>query len=111
MKQNKRCRNSTPIVFLAVQSKGDNTRVVPVDDDETLSDLTQLIGERMVGIVFLSERNRQLSLRQVNYITQHAGELAEVKNPNPRLTHINPHIFRHSIARYLKSIGLGGERP
>ena len=48
-------------------------------------------------------------MRQVNYITQRAGELADVKNPNPKLTHINPHIFRHSITRYLKSSGLGGE--
>ncbi len=94
---------------VTVRGKGDKTRVVPVIDEETLSDLKHLIGDRKVGFVFLSERNRQLSLRQVNYITQRAGELAEVKNPNPRLTHINPHIFRHSIARYLKSDGLGGE--
>ncbi len=94
---------------VTVRGKGDKTRVVPVIDEETLNDLKHLIGDRKVGFVFLSERNRQLSLRQVNYITQHAGELAEVKNPNPRLTHINPHIFRHSITRYLKGIGLGGE--
>ena len=94
---------------VTVRGKGDKTRVVPVIDEETLSDLKHLIGDRKVGFVFLSERNRQLSLRQVNYITQRTGELAEVKNPNPRLTHINPHIFRHSIARYLKSDGLGGE--
>ena len=94
---------------ITVQGKGDKTWVVPITDEETLSDLNHLIGDRKVGFVFLSQRNRQLSLRQVNYITQHAGELAEVKNPNPRLTHINPHIFRHSITRYLKSIGLGGE--
>ncbi len=94
---------------VTVRGKGEKTRVVPVIDEETLSDLKHLIGDRKVGFVFLSEWSRQLSLRQVNYITQRAGELAEVKNPNPRLTHINPHIFRHSIARYLKSDGLGGE--
>ncbi|MFX0139898.1 MAG: tyrosine-type recombinase/integrase, partial [Candidatus Hodarchaeota archaeon] len=34
---------------------------------------------------------------------------AGIKNPNPRLKHINPHIFRHSIARYLKNKGFSVE--
>ena len=57
----------------------------------------------------MAELNSHRSLRQVNDITQHAGVPAEVKNPTPRLPHITPHIFRHSITRYLKSIGLGVE--
>ncbi len=28
-----------------------------------------------------------------------------VKNPNPRLTHLNPHLIRHSMSRWLKSQG------
>jgi len=89
--------------------KGRKTRVVPSVDEETLNDLRHLIGERQDGPVFLSGRNRKLSLRQVNYVTQGVGVLAQVQNPNPRLSHINPHIFRHSIARHLKSLSFSGE--
>ena len=32
-----------------------------------------------------------------------------MQNPNPRLSHINPHIFRHSIARHLKNLSFSGE--
>ncbi len=45
----------------------------------------------------------------VNYIVQQIGERAGVRNPNPRLEHLNPHIFRHSIARFLKSRGFTAE--
>jgi len=34
---------------------------------------------------------------------------AGIDNPNPRLAHLNPHIFRHSIARWLKSRGFSAE--
>ena len=44
---------------VTARGKGDKTRVVPVIDEETLSDLKHLIGDRKVGFVFLSERNRQ----------------------------------------------------
>jgi len=89
--------------------KGEKTRVIPSIDEETLNDLGHLIGDRQIGPVFLSGRNRKFSLRQVNYITQGVGVLAQVQNPNPRLSHINPHIFRHSIARWLKSRGFSAE--
>ena len=89
--------------------KGEKTRVIPCVDEETLNDLRHLIGEHQTGPVFLSGRNRKFSLRQVNYITQGVGVLAQVQNPNPRLSHINPHIFRHSIARHLKNLSFSGE--
>ncbi len=89
--------------------KGEKTRVIPCVDEETLNDLRHLIGERQTGPVFLFGRNRKFSLRQVNYITQGVGVLAQVQNPNPRLSHINPHIFRHSIARHLKNLSFSGE--
>ncbi len=89
--------------------KGEKTRVIPSIDEETLNDLRHLIGDRQAGPVFLSGRNRKFSLRQVNYITQRVGVLAQVQNPNPRLSHINPHIFRHSIARHLKNQRFSGE--
>lgn len=87
------------------QGKGDKTRIIPIIDDEFLSDLQMLIGERRTGPVFLSNENRAVSLRLVNHIVQRLGERVGVTNPNPRLTHINPHLIRHSIARWLKSQG------
>jgi len=45
----------------------------------------------------------------INHITKKAGERADMKNPNPALKHINPHIFRHSIARFLKSRDFSAE--
>jgi len=44
-----------------------------------------------------------MSLRSVNRIVSNLGDRAGIVNPNPRLTHLNPHLFRHSIARFLKS--------
>ena len=37
------------------------------------------------------------------------GERAGITNPNPARKHINPHIFRHSNSRYLKSKGFSAE--
>ena len=45
----------------------------------------------------------------MNYITESIGKRAGIENPNPRLKHINPHIFRHSISRYLKTKGFSAE--
>ena len=59
--------------------------------------------------MFAGPSDKSLTTRRINYIVQRAGERAEIKNPNPALTHINPHIFRHSIARYLKSKGFSAE--
>jgi integrase/recombinase XerD len=50
-----------------------------------------------------------VSIRRVNDIVETLGEKAGVQNPNPRLKHLNPHIFRHSIARFLKSKGFSAE--
>ena len=45
----------------------------------------------------------------INHITAKAGKKVGIENPNPRFKHINPHIFRHSIARYLKNKGFSVE--
>jgi integrase/recombinase XerD len=85
------------------KGKGSKTRVIPLINDEYLSDLLLLIGSRKTGPIFLSNRNRAMSLRSVNRIVSNLGDRAGIVNPNPRLTHLNPHLFRHSIARFLKS--------
>ncbi len=94
---------------IKVHGKGGKTRTVPIIDDEFLSDLKHLLGDRTSGPVFAGPSGKSLTTRRINYIVQRAGERAEIKNPNPALTHINPHIFRHSIARYLKSKNFSAE--
>jgi integrase len=84
------------------KGKGGKTRVVPVINDEYLSDLLMLIGGRKTGPIFLSNRHRAMSLRSVNRIVATLGVQAGISNPNPRLTHLNPHLFRRAIARFLK---------
>lgn len=92
-----------------VRGKGDKTRIVPIIDDDFLGDLKHLIEGRTEGPVFSGPSNNQIKIRRINYITQKAGERAGIKNPNPRLKHINPHILRHSIARFLKSKSFSAE--
>ncbi len=89
--------------------KGDKTRIIPIIDEEFLSDLVHHSGGRMEGPVFLSNQNKPLSPRIVNHIVEQIGVRAGIDNPNPRLAHLNPHIFRHSIARWLKSRGFSAE--
>jgi site-specific recombinase XerD len=91
------------------EGKGSKTRVIPIIDDEYLSDLIILIGHRKTGPIFLSNRNRKMAPRSVNHIVETIGVKAGVTNPNPCLTHLNPHLFRHSIARFLKSKGFSAE--
>ena len=55
--------------------KGGKTRVVPIIDDEFLSDLLHLIGPRKTGPVFLSNENKALSLRLVNHIVRTSAPL------------------------------------
>lgn len=65
--------------------------------------LKSFVQERQRGPLFPGRNGGYLSLRAVNYIVARAGKLAEVKNPNPRYPNINPHLFRHSIARNWKN--------
>jgi len=91
------------------EGKGGKTRIVPIIDDEYLSDLKHLLGTRKDGAVFVSSHGKQLSIRMINHIIEKTGDIAGIKNPNPARTHLNPHLFRHSIARFLKSKGFTAE--
>ncbi len=91
------------------ECKGGKTRIIPIIDEEFLSDLTHHIGHRKEGPVFLSNKNKGLSPRIVNHIVEQTGKKAGIDNPNPRLVHLNPHILRHSISRWLKSQGFTAE--
>ena len=91
------------------EGKGGKTRIIPIIDEEFLSDLVHHIGQRKEGPVFLSNKNKALSPRIVNHIVEQTGKKAGIDNPNPRLVHLNPHILRHSISRWLKSQGFTAE--
>ena len=86
--------------------KGAKTRIIPIIDEGFLSDLIHHIGHCKEGPVFLSNQNKALSPRIVNHIVELTGTRAGIDNPNPRLQHLNPHIFRHSIAQKSKSVQL-----
>ena len=88
---------------ITLTGKGDKTRVVMIISDEFLSDLKHLIGPKKQGFVFCYNEGKQLNLMAINKIVAKTGSRAGITNPNPRLKHINPHIFRHSICRHLKN--------
>ena len=94
---------------IKISGKGNKIRTVPIINDELLDDLKHLVYGRTEGSVFTKCNGKPLTVRRINYITAKAGKQAGISNPNPRLTHINTHIFRHSIARYLKNKGFTAE--
>jgi site-specific recombinase XerD len=88
---------------IRITGKFNKIRIIPFSDFEFMGDMKHLIGTKTSGKVF------DVSIRQVNWIVQKAGEKANIPNPNPNLKHINPHLFRHSIARHLKAQGFSLE--
>lgn len=86
------------------EGKGGKSRTVPITE-ELASDLRHLVANRKNGPIFVSQRGGNLTPRQVNWIVARAGELAGVKNPNPKYEHLTCHLFRHSFAREWKKRG------
>lgn len=87
------------------EGKGAKERLVPITED-LASDLRHLIGKRKDGPLFVSQRGGSVSPRSLNRIVTEAGELAGVKNPNPKYKgRLTPHLFRHSFARTWKARG------
>lgn len=75
-------------------------------EGELLGDPRYLIGKKASGYVFTFTQgngDQKLTTQQANHIPANAGDKAGIHNSNPCLKHINPHLFRHSIARYLKN--------
>lgn len=64
------------------------------------------LNNRKTGLVFLSNRNKGLALSRINQIVAEAGAAAGLKNPDPSLKYINPHILRHSVINHFKLMGL-----
>jgi integrase/recombinase XerC/integrase/recombinase XerD len=74
---------------IRIRGKGDKIRTVFVDDD-TLTDILKLIGNRIVGPVFVGQQGKNISSRAVQHI---------FKNYAP--SGITPHKIRHSYASEL----------
>jgi integrase/recombinase XerC/integrase/recombinase XerD len=74
---------------IRIRGKGDKIRTVFVDDD-TLTDLLKLIGNRIVGPVFVGQQGKNISSRAIQHI---------FKNYAP--SGITPHKIRHSYASEL----------
>ncbi|MCH7548019.1 MAG: tyrosine-type recombinase/integrase, partial [Candidatus Krumholzibacteriota bacterium] len=84
------------------EGKGAKARTVPITP-ELRSDLQLYIEKRKTGPLFLSSHKRGISIRMLNLLVHNVGNKAGVGNPNPKYTGLNPHLFRHSFARYWKS--------
>ena len=87
--------------------KDPKSRTVPIDDD-TLQSLKFYLGARKTG--FLIQSNKKsfegISLSQINRIIANCAKRANIKNPNPNLKNLNPHIFRHSFSRLSLAAGI-----
>ncbi len=98
-------------IFIA-KGKGANkkdpkSRAVPIDDD-TLQSIRFYIQSRKLGFLIQSNKKQHegISLSQINRIITNCAERANVKNPNPKLKNMNPHIFRHSFSRLSLAAGI-----
>jgi len=96
----------TRLRLVVCSGKGGKSRVVPFND-RWAADVKALCGKRQRGPVFLSThgKGQRLDVRAVNYILTTAGKEAGLTNPNPRRVGINPHLLRHSFARYYLAQG------
>jgi len=83
--------------------KKENPRSVPIVEDRVFDYLRLHIRGRKAGWVFLSKsKDGRLSNAAINEIVGRAAQLAGIANPNPKHRRLNPHILRHSFARYLR---------
>jgi len=87
--------------------KDPKSRAVPIDDD-TLQAIKFYIGSRKTGFLIQSNKkgHEGISLSQINRIVANCAKRAYIKNPNPKLKNMNPHIFRHSFSRLSLAAGI-----
>lgn len=87
--------------------KDSKSRTVPIDDD-TLQTLKFYIGSHKSGFLIQSNKKAHegISLSQINRIVCNCALRANIKNPNPKLKNMNPHIFRHSFSRLSLAAGI-----
>lgn len=88
-------------------AKDPKSRAVPIDDD-TLEAIKFYTGSQKSGFLIQSNKKGHdgISLSQINRIVANCANRANVKNPNPKLKNMNPHIFRHSFSRLSLAAGI-----
>lgn len=98
-------------IFIAkgkgANEKDSKSRSVPIDDD-TLQSIKFYLEGRKTGYLIQSNKKNSdgISLSQINRIVANAAKRAHIKNPNPKLKNLNPHIFRHSFSRLSLAAGI-----
>lgn len=98
---------------IRVSGKGKKERLIPLSlslRQEIKFFIEEAYEGKRKGWLFKSSHGRgkgHITPEVVNRVVRMAGERSGVKNPNPRLSHINPHLLRHSFAyRYKSVLGL-----
>jgi integrase/recombinase XerD len=88
-------------------AKDPKSRTVPIDED-TLQSIKFYLNGRKAGLLVESNKrgSEGLSLSQINRIVSNCALRANVRNPNPKLKNLNPHIFRHSFSRLSLAAGI-----
>ena len=87
-------------LLIRVVGKGNKERFVPMTPD-IRTDILFYLDKRKKGYLFPAKKIKGAPLNpgRINSMLRSTGEKAEIKNPNPDLKFINPHIFRHTFAR------------
>jgi len=98
------------MIELGTETKTKTPRKIPFSDDLRKS-LLQLIGTRKDGYVFMHRTKggtseRKYSTMQVNNIIGSIGVRAGIKPKNPGMKHVNPHLLRHSWAKFCQRAGM-----
>ena len=89
-----------------IEGKFGKSRDIPFIDGTYMSDMRNFIGKRKEGFLFTGKGGKShLNKRTLQYMVKTEGIKAGITNPNPTLKFLNCHLFRHSIARKLKSDG------
>lgn len=90
---------------ITVIGKGNKRAEIPVGSvfPQYITDLRLFIGNRKEGFVFLSNRGNKIDVMRINQIVEETANLANIKHPAGKMR-VNPHLFRHSLARHLKDL-------
>jgi len=90
------------LLNLRITKRG-KPRTIPVIEPSLLDDLRLIAGNRKQGWLFVSKsKDGRLSNKAINDIVLKSAQLAGIQSPNPQRKGINPHLFRHSFARWLR---------
>lgn len=85
--------------------KRNKPRTVPVDPD-TLDDIHVYLLDRKEGGLIHTNKSKCITKKCINDVCIKLGKLSGVRHPNPGRSVLNPHLFRHSFARFMLENGM-----